>query len=311
MLSIFKSRPFNAEKDIPPLDGKVILVTGGNVGLGKQAVVDFAKHNPREVWIGARSAKKAEDAATEIRQQVPGALVKVLELDLASFESIKNAANTFMSQSDRLDVLMCNAGVMALPPGLTKNGYEIQFGTNHLGHAFLFKSLLPVLSKTAASPGSDVRIVSLASYGHTSWPKGGLRYDLLKTPAEELGAYSRYYQSKLANVLWARQLAKEYPQFTVASVHPGVVQTQIMARATETPAIVKALVRITGPLLQTVDRGVRNQLWASVSKDVKSGEYYEPVGVSGMASADGKNDVMAQGLWEWTEKELASWAPSS
>ncbi len=93
---------FDPAKDIPALDGKVILVTGGNVGLGKQAVLEFSRHHPAQVWLAARNMDKAQAAADEIKQQVPDASIKLLELDLTSFESIKKAAKTFIEESDRL-----------------------------------------------------------------------------------------------------------------------------------------------------------------------------------------------------------------
>lgn len=296
---------FISDNDIPPLTGKVILVTGGNVGLGKQAVLEYAKHDPQQIWLAARNLDKANAAADEIRRQVPKANIKLLELDLSSFESVKRAAAVFTSESQRLDILMLNAGIMAVPPSLSKDGYEIQFATNHMGHALLTKLLLPTLDATVkSSPNADVRIISLSSYGHTAVPKGGFSFETPKTTAEDLGAYGRYYQSKLANVLWIRQLAKVHPQFTVAAIHPGVVRTQLMDRATGSPPIVRALTKAGSALLPSVEKGVRNQLWASVAKGVKSGEYYEPIGVAGGASEDGKNDELARRLWEWTETEL-------
>jgi NAD(P)-dependent dehydrogenase (short-subunit alcohol dehydrogenase family) len=320
MICQSKSVAFEAEKDIPSLDGKVILVTGGNVGLGKQAVLEYARHNPSLIWLGARSVQKANAAIDEIRQQVPDAAIQVLELDLSSFASIKKAAATVLSTSSRLDILMLNAGIMATPPGLTKDGYESQFGTNHMGHALLTKLLLPLLTKTATttdnalkqthlptSAVADVRVISLSSDGHTMAPKGGIMFDTLKTDADALGALGRYGQSKLANVLWGRQLARAQPQLTVAVVHPGVVQTQLMERATGVPAVVRGLTRVAVGmnLLTPVDRGVRNQLWASVATEgLVSGEYYQPVGVGGKASAYGKDEELASKLWEWTEKEL-------
>jgi NAD(P)-dependent dehydrogenase (short-subunit alcohol dehydrogenase family) len=318
MFWAFKSVSFNPKTDIPPLTDKVILVTGGNVGLGKQAILEYARHGPLLIWLAARSVQKANAAANEIRQQVPDARIQVLELDLASFDSIKKAAATVLAESSRLDILMLNAGIMATAPGLTADGYELQFGTNHMGHALLTKLLLPLLNKTSRSSSSnnsnnhndmppataDVRIISLSSHGHTYAGKGGIDFATLQTRAEAMSALGRYSQSKLANVLWARQLAREHPHFTVAAVHPGVVRTQLMERATGTPAIVRALTRAGGCLLTPVDQGVRNQLWASVAAGVESGEYYEPVGVAGLASADGRDEALARRLWTWTEREL-------
>ncbi|KAM0546776.1 hypothetical protein ACHAPJ_010705 [Fusarium lateritium] len=299
-----QSIPFKAEKDIPSLAGKVILVTGGNAGLGKQCVLEYAKHNPREIWIASRNTQKARATADEIAQKVPNVCLKCLELDLGSFDSVKKAAATFNEESDRLNILMLNAGVMAVPPTLTKSGYEIEFGTNHMGHALFTKLLLPTLLNTSSS-GGEVRIVSMTSSASKQAPK--INYTMVKTPAEGLGGFGRYSQSKLANVLWARQLAKAYPQFTVASIHPGLVQTDLMDQAADAPAILRGLRGFAKLLASSVEQGARNQLWGSVSKDVKSGEYYEPVGIGGKQSENGKDEVEAEKLWNWTEKELQSY----
>ncbi|OHF03026.1 short-chain dehydrogenase/reductase [Colletotrichum orchidophilum] len=297
---------FDPERDIPNLEGKIILITGANSGLGKQSVLEFSRHGPAQIWLAARNLEKAQAAANDIKQQVPGAPIKLLELDLGSFDSIKRAADTVLSETGRLDVLMLNAGIMATPPGMTSEGYEVQFGTNHMGHALLTKLLLPLLQKTARSDSnSDVRVISLSSYGHAYATKGGVQYDSLKTEAEALGPYGRYSQSKLANVLWARQLAKEYPDITVAAVHPGVVSTNLAAGTTGSPKVVQYLMHFANRwLVNSVEKGARNQLWASISKEVQSGEYYEPVGVSGVASKDGQDDLLAKELWDWTEAEL-------
>ncbi|KAK1149030.1 hypothetical protein N8T08_007707 [Aspergillus melleus] len=296
---------FNPETGIPPLDGRVILVTGGTHGLGKQSVLEFARHNPREIWLTARNEVQARTVANEISQTVSGATIRILELDLTSFSSVEKAAKTFLSACDRLDILMLNAGIMAVPPGTTNEGYEIQFGTNHMGHALLTKLLLPILDKTInTTPSADVRVVSVSSNGHRYLRRGGFRFDSLTTPGDDLGAYERYYQSKLANVLWVKQMAELYPQFRVAAVHPGVVQTHLAAGATASPIMLRAFAKVAYKLFRPVEEGVRNQLWASVARDVQSGEYYEPVGVGGRTSEDGKDRKLSQELWDWTESEL-------
>jgi retinol dehydrogenase-12 len=299
-----KSVPFNPEKDIPSLDGKVILVTGGNIGLGEQSILEFSRHSPAQIWLAARSLEKAQAAADKIRKQVPNAPIKLLELDLASLASVSKAATTFSSQSDRLDILMLNAGIMAAPAGLTKDSYELQFGTNHMGHALLTKLLLPVLKRTAQRSDSDVRVVSLSSGGHALAPSGGIMFDVLKTPANGLNAYTRYGQSKLANVLFARQLAKECPELTVSAVHPGLVQTNLQAGATGAGVLGAVMGRVVSLFKIPVEEGALNQLWASVAKEVKSGEYYVPVGIGGSASSNGKDDKLAKKLWDWTAREL-------
>lgn len=301
-----KSVPFRPEEDIPSLEGKVILITGGNVGLGKQCALEYARHKPALIWLAARNTQKAQAAADEVCQQVSDAAIKVLEMDLSSLDSVATAARTVIAESDRLDILMLNAGIMAAPPGLTRDGYELQFGTNYVGHVLLVKLLLPVLQQTTSLPGADVRVIMVSSHALVYAPKQGVVFDSLKSDAENLGAYGRYGQSKLAMTLWTREMARKYPQFKFASIHPGVVQTNLFNGATGSPMIIRMLTKLatSACLLTPVDQGARNQLWASVSKDVKSGEYYEPVGISGPASPLAEDDGLAERVWEWTEKEL-------
>ncbi|KAH8674226.1 hypothetical protein BX600DRAFT_433814 [Xylariales sp. PMI_506] len=205
-------------------------------------------------------------------------------------------------QASRLDILMLNAGVMATPPGLTEDGYELQFGTKHMGHALLAKLLLPMLLRTVSLESSDMRIVSLASHSHVNLPRGGFRFDLLKTPADEMGNWNRHFQSKLSNTLWVKAMANCYPQLVMVAVDPGMVQTNILERATGS-SVVRSVLRLAYPLMANVEEGVCNQLWAAVDKSVTSGEYYEPVGVAGKTSADSLDRDLAKRLWDWTEKE--------
>ncbi|PHH87597.1 hypothetical protein CDD83_8650 [Cordyceps sp. RAO-2017] len=312
MLFFGGNSSFNPESDIPSLEGKVVLVTGGNVGLGKQAVLEYARHKPRQIWLAARSLDRAQAAADEIRQQVQDAPIKLLQMDLASMESVKKAADSFAKEAGRLDILMLNAGIMATAPALSKDGYELQFGTNHMGHALLTKLLRPTMDKTVKdNPKADVRIVSLSSTAHKSAPKDGIVFDSLKTDGRNMGAFERYNQSKLANILFARQLAKECPQFTVSAIHPGVVKTNLMTGASGMPAPLRVLKPVIGYFLTSVEEGVKNQLWASASKGVESGEYYEPIGVGGRTIALGTNDELAERLWKWTEKELDEFVKKS
>ncbi|KAH8671731.1 hypothetical protein BX600DRAFT_434825 [Xylariales sp. PMI_506] len=302
-----KSIPFTPATDIPSLQGKVIFVTGGNNGLGKQSILEFARHDPAEIWLAARSFNKARKAADDIKDIIPTANIHLLELDLASFDSVKDATNQFLSSSKRLDILMLNAGIMAAPADLTKDGYELQFGTNHMGHALLTRLLLPVLTSTSKLSGADVRVVSLASHGHVYLPQGGFRFDLLKTTAEEMGAYSRYFQSKLSTVLWVRQISKLHPGLTITAIDPGTVQTGLLDGATGSSRLITSLFKASSLMFSSVEKGACNQLWAAVGKNVKTGVYYEPVGIAGKASSDGVDDELAQRLWDWTENELATY----
>lgn len=303
----FSSAGFTA-KDIPDLSGKVILVTGANSGLGLQSVLDLARHGPKEIWLTSRTTEKADQAIQEIKKEVPSANLKPLSLDLSSFASIKSAARSFTQSSQRLDILLLNAGIMASDAGLTKDGYEIQFGTNHVGHALLTKLLAPVLDKTAAEPGSDVRVVVLTSAATAMAPKDGIEFDRLKTEQVPMGTWTRYGQSKLANALFARQLAKLHPTWTVTAIHPGVVTTNLSRYAYDRHWWAKSLKPIANFLLTTVEQGALNQLWGATAPkgDIKSGEMYFPVAdlTGGRRGPHVKDDAMAKKLWDWTEQEL-------
>ncbi|RFU30376.1 hypothetical protein B7463_g5929, partial [Scytalidium lignicola] len=311
--------PFNPATDIPDLSGKVILVTGGNIGLGKETILKLSKHNPSQIYLAARTKSKADAAIADLKQQVPSANITFLQCDLASLPSVQNAARTFLSQSQRLDILFLNAGVMALPPGTTEQGYEIQFGTNHVGHALLTKLLLPTLQHTAKTvPNADVRIISLSSIGHTGAMFHGIEFPSLKTDASKLSTWLRYAQSKLANILFARELARRYPEITSVSVHPGFVSTELYETWRGQNFLFKAWGKLMLKLVFTlVPDGTKGQLWAAVAPiakegegkkvkagEVVNGEYYTPVGVPGNGTGYSRDEALARRLWEWTEKEL-------
>ena len=198
----------------------------GNVGLGKQSILQLSKHNPKCVYLAARSKDKALAAIEEIKAAVPSAPIEFVQCDLADLSSVQSAVREFASKEDRLDILLLNAGVMALPAGTTSNGYEIQFGTNHMGHSLLTKLLIPTLLKTAAEP-ADVRVVCLSSIGHVTTSWNGIEFGQLKGEMKWYPSLVRYAQSKLANILFARELARRYPAITVVAVHPGVVDTEL------------------------------------------------------------------------------------
>ncbi|KAI9838916.1 MAG: hypothetical protein M1819_004124 [Sarea resinae] len=302
---MFWGKSFNPESDIPDLSGKVIIVTGGNTGLGKETCLQLAKHNPSHIYLAARTASKAEAAITDIKKALPSAPITHLSLDLTSFASIKNAAETFTQASSRLDLLINNAGVMAMPFGTTEEGYEIQFGTNHVGHFLFTKLLLPTLLKTAEGPDADVRIVNLSSEGHRLAPTGGLILD----PAEsekKTGPWSRYGQSKLSNILFTRQLAQRYPSITAVAVHPGVIYTDLYGPSEKSNFIMRYGLGVLGPwVFGGVPQGAKNQLWAATAPkaEVKSGAYYKPVGSLNAGSAYAQDEKLAAKLWDWSEEE--------
>ncbi|CRK20434.1 putative oxidoreductase like protein [Verticillium longisporum] len=305
---------FNPDKDIPDLSGRVILVTGGNIGIGKETVLQLSKHKPAHIYLAARTESKAQAAIEEIRKIVPNAApISFLPLDLTSFDSIKKAAAEFLSKSDRLDILINNAGIMATPDGTTKEGYEIQFGTNHVGHALLTNLLLPTLKRTAAatSPPRDVRIVNLSSLLENSAPPTN-PYDFakLKTEHASVSTFTRYGISKLANVHHASALARRHPDLKVVSIHPGVVRTNLAASGPGAKwPVFKPVLSVLGLFLTNVANGTKNSLWAATSPDVQSGGFYFPVGIPAKdtkASKNARDKDLEEQLWAWTEKELAS-----
>lgn len=227
-------------------------------------------------------------------------------MDLTSFESIKQAADEFTSRSKRLDILLNNAGIMAVPYSTTKENYEIQFGTNHMGHALLTKLLLPTLLRTAEESGSDVRIVNLSSDGHRfSALCKGIIFDQVK--AESYSTWTRYGSAKLANILHARGIQKRYPQLTCTALHPGVIKTDLFNSFNNSNSIIKFFSEtFSGWFMQTVPQGARNQLWCCTAPKsaVRDGFYFTPVGKKSGANGYARDEKLVDKLWEWTEEEI-------
>ncbi|KAL8716135.1 MAG: hypothetical protein Q9220_000040 [cf. Caloplaca sp. 1 TL-2023] len=296
---MFGGKSFNPDQDTPDLSG--------NTGLGKEAIRQLAKHNPARIFLAARTPSKGEAAVAEIKKASPSAEVTYLKLDLCSFKSITTAAKEVQSQSSRIDVLMNNAGIMATPLAETEDGYESQFGTNHIGHALFTKLLMPTLQSTAQKAGSDVRIVNLTSEGHQLAPRSqGLIFDNAKL--KEQGPWARYGQSKLANILYTKELAKRYPDITSVAVHPGVILTDLYLPNQQSSFLLRYGVKIFGPLFMAdIQTGALNQLWAAVARkgEVVSGSYYTPVAKTSSGSKWAQDEKLGERLWDWTEKELA------
>ena len=277
----------------------------GNAGLGLESIRQLVTHGPKCVYLASRTPSKGEAAVAAIKKTFPSANIVYLPLDLASFDSISNAAEVFTSQSDRLDILMNNAGVMALPPGTTKEGYEIQLGTNYVGHALLTKLLMPTLLNTAKEPAADVRIITLSSESNVFASSPDVLLD--KSKLDTQSAMTRYGYSKLATILFTQELAKRYPTITSVAVHPGLIVTDLWDSLRNTTFIVRWLMASSGFFAGTsVEVGARNQLWAATCKKEKlvSGGFYKPIGYLCMGGSLAQDPRLAKDLWEWTEKEL-------
>ncbi|KAI5272473.1 NAD(P)-binding protein [Aureobasidium subglaciale] len=301
---------FNPAKDIPDLSGKVIIVTGGSSGLGKESVHQLVKHNPGKVYLSARTSQRGDAAIKDIERDIPSAQGKIhfLEIDMASFASVKKAADRILAENDHLDILMNNAGATGAAPGLTTEGYEDQFGSNYMGPTLFTKLLLPLLRKTAEQPGSDVRIVNLSSELFKQAPTEGIVFSKLRTPMPETSSIARYGQSKLANYFFSKVTAEKYPTIKSVALHPGEVNTGIWDNLrTRRPYVGWALMTFLGPFLTDVHQGAKMQLWASTAKkeSVKHGGFYTKKGTE-YTQAILSNDKLANELWEWTEKEFAT-----
>jgi len=295
--------------DIPDLSGKVILITGGTSGLGKLTVLAFARHNPEHIYFTGRNVTAATKVIEDVKAATPNANISFIECDLASLKSVQEAAGRFLSSSQRLDILMCNAGTVSRP-GATADGYEINMGTNHLGHALLIKLLLPTLLRTAEKPAADVRIVLLTSLGFRSPPPGGILFDQLRQSTEYgqfPGFWMRYNQSKLANLLYAEELARRYPQITTVSVDPGPCSTELVDKM---PLLYYILLRLfLFRRFSTPAQGVLGQIWASVvdKNELKSGAFYEPLGKLGSRTPLSEDRALQEKLWQWTEEQLEAY----
>jgi NAD(P)-dependent dehydrogenase (short-subunit alcohol dehydrogenase family) len=285
----------------------LIWLVIANTGLGKETVLQLAKQNPAQIYLAARTEAKANDAIASIKSSVPGANITFLPLDLTSFESIQRAASTFKASSSRLDRLVLNAGIMAVPEGKTSSGHEIQLGTNHIGHFLLTKQLLPILLKTAEEPNADVRVITLSSEAWHMAPKLDTIISTEKLSA--CGTWTRYGASKVANILFAGELSRRYPQLTSISLHPGMIATDLYASNKKTNPIVRYGTALLGPLfMHSVEKGAYNQLWATdgaTKQELTNGAYYTPVGRLGRGNSHAKNKDDGKKLWEWTESELA------
>lgn len=295
-----------SESDIPDLSGRTYVVTGGNSGLGWETARALAWRGA-EVILACRSAQRADDAVASIRKHREGASVRAMPLDLASLASIRAFAEAFDAGFPKLDGLVNNAGLMAIPHTRTADGFEMQLGTNHLGHFALTALLFP---KLAATPGA--RIVTVSSTAHRI---GSMRWDDLMWDR----GYDRwrvYGQSKLANLLFHNELASRLRTKNVrvlaTAAHPGYAATNLQTKGMEMGGsrLEGLFMRVgNGIAAQSAAAGALPTLRAAVDPAVDSGDYYGPSGFMeltgapkkvGMTSAARDMDS-ARKLWERSE----------
>ncbi|KAH8115056.1 NAD-binding protein [Phellopilus nigrolimitatus] len=291
-------------EDIPDLSGKVIIVTGGNTGVGKETILALLRKNAK-VYMAARSQPKAEAAIAELKTKT-GREALFLELDLASLKSIKKAAEEFQSKESQLHILFNNGGVMAPPvEQLTADGYDLQFGTNCLGHFYFTKLLLPTLIETAKSTNDKhVRVITTSSSVHM-FHGPGLKWDTLKdSPARrKYNKWLLYGQSKFGNVVVAKELARRYADEGIVSisVNPGNLTTDLHRHVS------KAEQWLTQNLLQfPAPFGALTQLWGGTTPETAelNGKYLIPWARLGEPRADTQDPKTGEQLWDWLEEQV-------
>ncbi|KAK9318795.1 hypothetical protein V1517DRAFT_334576 [Lipomyces orientalis] len=295
---------FTPSRDIPDLARKVILITGGTSGIGRAAVLSLAEHNPSHIYFTGRNAQAGAEVITEVRTLAPACPITFIQCDLCSpRETIRAALSKHFNHSSRLDIFIANAGVMAIPHGLTPEGYEVQFGTNHMGHAVMMKQLRGVMARTADS--NDVRFVALSSVGHNMHPPGGIQFETIRT-ADALGKWANYGQSKLANILYCKAMAKRYPKIMSVAVHPGLVRTGLSKSIRAESMVMSWMSWLMSSMYKSPEEGVYNTLWAATTPrgELTTGGYYEPVGKKTAGAKACSDEALADKLWDWTEEEL-------
>ncbi|XP_066530490.1 retinol-DH_like_SDR_c domain-containing protein [Hoplias malabaricus] len=279
------------------LDGKTVVITGANTGIGKETARDMAKRGARVV-MACRDLTRAEKSAAEIRMSTGNGNVVVRHLDLASLYSVRHFAHEYIATEDRLDILINNAGVMMCPYSLTEDGYETQFAVNHLGHFLLTILLLDLLKNSAPS-----RVVNVSSIAH----KGGkIHFDDLnfnQTPYDSLVSYR---QSKLANVLFTRELSRRTKGSGVTTyvLHPGVIRTKLGRYVEMRHPVVSALLSAPSILLmKTPKQGAQTTIYCAITEGLEklSGCYFSDCKLMEPAP-EAKDDLAAMRMWDVSAK---------
>ncbi|MDH6212749.1 SDR family NAD(P)-dependent oxidoreductase [Streptomyces pseudovenezuelae] len=290
-------------EDVPDQQGRVAVVTGANTGIGFEAAKVLAARGA-SVVLAVRDTDKGKRAANRITAATPGADVTVQHLDLTSLDSVRAAAGELRTRLPRIDLLINNAGVMYTPKGTTRDGFELQLGTNHLGH-FALTGLL--LDRMLTVEGS--RVVTVSSMAHriqASIDLDDLQWE--RRPYSRVGAYG---QSKLANLEFTYQLQRRMAgkASTIAvAAHPGIASTELIRNSA---FVVRTLIKAFNPLIsQPADRGALPTLRAATDPGVRGGEYYGPRGFQELkgypvrvrSSEQSHDPTMQRRLWTASEE---------
>jgi WW domain-containing oxidoreductase len=274
------------------LKGRNILVTGSTSGLGLETVRVLAQRGAR-VFATGRTKEKAAAAC----ERVPGVIVPV-ECELSTPSSVRGCVAFLKAEGVKLDVIIANAGIMALPKLKQSHGYELQFFTNHIGHFLLITELLSELTEEA-------RVVVLSSGAHNAAPKVGIELDNL-SGERGYSPWKAYGQSKLANLLFVKQLAKRLSgtKVTANAVHPGVIKTEL---GRSMSPVVRLVLSAASPIaLKSVAEGAATQCYVATRPELAgvSGEYFADCNVA-KSSALSRDSALAEKLWEESERIVA------
>ncbi|WP_328998448.1 oxidoreductase [Kribbella sp. NBC_00709] len=289
--------------DIPDLTGQVALVTGATSGLGYETALELLKHGA-DVLVAARNPEKAAKAAETLTQQV-GRAPTVLELDLADLASVEKAADEVLTTYDRLDLLINNAGVMAPPYRQTVDGFELQLGTNHLGHFALTGRLLPLLL-------SGSRVVTVSSFMHKT--VSGISEQDLRRPASSYRKWESYGKSKLANLLFMLELDRRAraagADLLSVGAHPGYAATHLQAAGPELagrPRQAQLWAAATRLVAQSAAAGAWPSLYAATYPDLRPGSFVGPgfLEYRGapkvvLPTRTAQDAELAERLWAWS-----------
>lgn len=300
---------------MPDLTNEVVIVTGGNVGLGYWTAYHLAAKNAKVV-IACRSQSKCDDAAKSI-QAGAGVAVETGILDLASFASIRKFATELSKRHDTINSLVLNAGVMMCPFETTKEGLEMQIGTNHFGHHLLTKLLLPQLEAAAAAAGVATISVVTSNAHYNSYPVG-IRSSIAEmNDASTYETAAAYGQSKLANVLFAQELAERVKDksILVNSCHPGAVDTELgrhietMMKGILGPRLAEQLSIIKQVIWDPRDAAL-TQIYAAVGPSLRqqkiTGKYYHPIARETKPHFHAFDHKLQGKLWTLTEDFIAA-----
>ncbi|EJF57874.1 NAD(P)-binding protein [Dichomitus squalens LYAD-421 SS1] len=298
----FPPKPKFHPDQIPDHTGRIVLVTGGNSGIGYETCKEMLKHNAK-VYLAARSPEKADAAIASLKVET-GKEGIFLKLDLGSMASVKAAAQEFFSKESELHILFNNAGVMVPPVELlTTDEYDLQFGTHVLGHFYLTESLMPaLLAAVRTSPDGHARVVTTSS---SSVYLERLHFETFKDGPEriKLGKAALYNQSKHGNAVIARQVAKRYGDQGIVSIslNPSTIQTSLQRHF---PAVVHMILKAV--LLKPVEYGVLTQLFAGTMPEALNynGEFLIPWARLGRAHPECYNDEIGERLWDWLQGKV-------